>query len=101
MKRVYHLLGLAQKAGRLVSGFDAVERAVVRGRARLVIISQDAAARTAERMRRLADAKGVPWVTWAGKREIGEAIGRPDRAVVAIIDAGMAEAVRKALSRGE
>lgn len=95
------MLGLAQRAGRLVSGFDAVRRAVDRGRAKLIVISQDASAGTAERIRRIADARGVPCVTWADMRSLGEAIGRPDRAVVAIVDAQMAEAVRKALTRGE
>lgn len=101
MENVLSLLGLAQRAGRLVSGNEAVERAVVRRQAKLVIISQDAAERTAQRMIRLAGEKRVPWVRWASKHELGAAIGRSDRAVVAIIDAGLAEAVRKALSRGE
>ena len=95
------LLGLAQRAGRLVSGFDAVKRAVVRGRAHLVIISHDVSANTADRMRRIAAARGVPCVTWSDMNTLGKAIGQPDRAVIAIVDARMAEAVRKALVHGE
>ena len=58
-------------------------------------IGQDGRAHTADRRR-----QGRPCVTWADMRSLGEAIGRPDRAVVAIVDAQMAEAVRKALHVG-
>lgn len=95
------MLGLAQRAGRLVSGFDAVKRAIVRGRAHLIVISQDASANTAERVRRIAAARGVPCVAWADMRTLGAAIGRRDRAVIAVVDPQMAEAVRKALAHGE
>jgi len=98
---VRSLLGIAQKAGRLVSGFDAVHRAVDRGRAKLVLVSQDASVKTVERVRQIADARQVPMISWGSMRALGEAIGRPDRAVVAVLDPQLAEAVQKAFSRGE
>jgi len=97
----FALLGLAQRAGKLASGFDAVHRAVVRGRAKLIILSIDASARTAERTRRIAGEYGVPCIAWATMQELGQAVGKPDRAVVALLDEGFASAVRKALLRGE
>jgi len=95
------LLGLAQRAGKLASGYEAVRRAVLGGRARLIVISMDASAKTAGRVRRIAEAKRVPCVEVASMRELGQAIGQPDRAVVAVLDQGFARAVREALLRGE
>lgn len=98
---VFALLGLAQRAGKLASGFDAVHRAVVRGRAKLILLSVDASANTAKRTQRIAEARRIPCIQWATQSELGQAIGRPDRAVVAILDEGLASAVSRALLRGE
>lgn len=40
------LLGLAQRAGKVVSGEELVVKEVQRGRARLVLLSQDASVNT-------------------------------------------------------
>ena len=52
---LYQALSLCRKAGRLTMGFDAVEDAVVKGKAFLVMTASDASART---VRRLEEAVG-------------------------------------------
>lgn len=48
---LYQTLSLCRKAGKLVTGFDAVEEAVVRGRAWLVLYTADASPKTVRRMK--------------------------------------------------
>ena len=50
-EKIYSLLGLCQKAGKLVSGEFAVEKAVKGGNAKIVIISADASENTAKKFR--------------------------------------------------
>lgn len=96
---VLSLLGFAQRAGRIVAGSTAVERALQRpGKVRLVIIAEDAAERTAGKFIAAAKQEGVPFKIAATKGELGSAIGRRDTAVLAICDSRFAKAVTQALS---
>lgn len=90
MSAPWGLLGLARRSGRLAAGHAAVERALVRGEARLVILAADASPGTRRRFQRLADAAGVPVRTWGGKDELGAALGTTPKAVLAVLDAGLA-----------
>lgn len=98
--RVEALLGFAQNAGCLISGSEAVERALLRGRARLLVIAGDAAPRLRRRVEALAKERGIPVREWGTKSRIGRAIGRPDRGVVAVCENGFARALDKALAGG-
>ncbi len=42
-QKILNLLGLAQRAGRLVSGEDLVVEAIQKGQAKLVFLAEDAA----------------------------------------------------------
>lgn len=97
MNKMLSLLGLAKKAGRLAVGNDAVTESIRSGRARLIIISNDAAGNT---VRRFFNRKGnlqlimIPFT----KEEIGEAIGYKACAAAAICDRGFTEAFMKMFS---
>lgn len=52
---LYQTLSLCRKAGKLVMGFDAVEEAVFKGKAWLVLYTADASPKT---VRRMTDAVG-------------------------------------------
>lgn len=49
---LYQAISLCRKAGKLTMGFDAVEDAVVRGRAWLVLTASDASPKTVDRLNR-------------------------------------------------
>lgn len=99
MSDPFHLLGLARRAGRLAAGHEAVERAVVTGRARLVLVAGDASAASRERFRRLAEAHGVDFRVCGSKEELGRAVGSAPKAVLAILDAGLAARVMAGVDR--
>jgi ribosomal protein L7Ae-like RNA K-turn-binding protein len=91
--RLASLLGLAQKAGKLVSGEEAVEHAVRSGKARLVLVAGDASDNTKKSYRDLSSYYQVACYEGLSKDEFGHATGKPPRAALAVTDAGFAKAV--------
>lgn len=90
------LLGMAQAAGRLISGDMACADALERGRVHLLVIAADAADRTQRHFTSMASQVNVPIVVIATKAELGRAIGKPDRAVIGVVDAGFARSLKAA-----
>lgn len=92
-QKVKNLLGLAQRAGKLISGDFAVEKAVKRGGAPLVLLAMDCAANNTKKYTQMAENHGVPLRTLLTKEELGQAIGKELRAVVLVNDSGFAKAL--------
>lgn len=100
-KRIYSLLGLAARAGRLVSGNYMTEQAVRDGKARLVVVAADAGDTTRKLFRNKCASYHVP-LLFVGEREgLGRAIGRQWRSAAAVTDPGLADAVQKLAQDGE
>ena len=85
------LLGLATKAGRLVSGEFLTEKAV--------IVASDASDNTKKMFTDMCTYYEVPLYFWGKKEDLGAAIGREFRASVALTDAGFRDAVVKQRER--
>lgn len=96
MDRALSLLGLAQKAGKVEAGEDAVNAATAAHRARLVLLSSDAAANSARRARRFAG-QGACLIAElpVTKARLGGAVGRGECAMLALTDLGFAEALAR------
>jgi ribosomal protein L7Ae-like RNA K-turn-binding protein len=90
--RLLGLLGLARRAGRITHGYDAVLREIAARKAALVLLSADASARTAEKMRRACQENGTRIVTLKQTMEqVGKAIGAKETAVAALTDRSFAD----------
>ena len=90
--KVWGYLGLAARAGKAVSGSFCVERSVRRGRARLVIVSQDASENTRKKFRDLCTYYKVPLYIFGSSDELGKTLGKEFRILAAIEDEGLARA---------
>lgn len=95
------MLGLAQRAGEVASGETAVAISLTRGKARLLIVAEDASENTVRRLRSLARERSVPCVTYGTKESLGHAIGRAQRAALAIEDWRFAQTLRGLLTEGK
>lgn len=84
--QVKNLLGLAQRAGKLLSGEGTVESALRRGKVKLLIIAADASANTRKLFTNMAAGAHVPVYLCGTKEELGLAIGKSHRSAVAITD---------------
>lgn len=93
--RFLSLIGLAQKAGKLVSGELAVEKAVRAGKAKAVIIAQDSSESTKKNYRDITAYYKVVLYEGLTKQQLGLAIGKAGRAAIAITDAGFCKSIIK------
>lgn len=90
---VFSLLGIAQKAAKLVSGEYAVEHAVRSDRAFLVVISKDASANTKKKFCSICKKREIPVYFLGDCKSLGKSIGKKRRKLIAIVDKGIAKAL--------
>ncbi|MCM1495440.1 MAG: ribosomal L7Ae/L30e/S12e/Gadd45 family protein [Bacteroides sp.] len=93
--RVFSLLGLATKAGKVVSGEFSTEKAIKSGKAFLVIVAEDASANTKKAFSDSCSYYQVPIAIYGTKETLGHGIGKQMRASVAVIDANFGREIAK------
>jgi len=96
-QKLMSILGLAQKAGKIVSGDFAVQGALKSGKARLLIIASDASESTKKEYKYLASARNIEIHCVLSKEQLGGAIGKALRAAVVITDEGFIKPIILAL----
>jgi ribosomal protein L7Ae-like RNA K-turn-binding protein len=96
-QKIASLLGIAQKAGKIVSGELAVEKAVKSGQAKILIIATDCSVATKKNYRDMTTYYKVELFEHFSKEELGTCIGKEYRAALAVIDAGFSTAVKKTI----
>ena len=96
-ERIRGLLGLCQRAGKLKTGVEMVESAVKMGGGKLALMDAGIAPRG---RKTIHDACAYANVPFGELREalIAEAIGKPGRMAVCVMDAGFAKKIRELLS---
>ena len=92
--------GLAQKAGKIVSGEFATEKAVKTGKAALVIVAGDASENTKKMFTNMCAFYEVPVYFYSDKETLGHAIGKQFRASLAVADEGFRNTIEKHLKNG-
>ncbi len=97
MNKVLGLVGLAKRAGRVLSGESASKEAVRFGKAHLVIIAGDASANTAKSLTDSCKYYGVPYYIYGTKDTLGHSIGHEFNAALCVTDAGFAKSIEKCL----
>jgi len=90
-------LGMAQRAGALVKGTDAVRQALRRGEVHLLILAEDGAETQRRKLLPLADGKGVRRRTFGTMVELGSALGSGPLAAVGVLKAEFARELKKRL----
>lgn len=95
--KVYSMVSLAKKAGKLVSGEFSVDNAGKSGAAKLIILATDASDRTKKSVTDMCRYYEVPCYFYGTKEELGRAIGKENRAQIAITDENFARGLKKIL----
>lgn len=94
-KKIFNLLGIATKAGRITSGEFMTEKAIKDGSAQLVIVASDASDNTRKMFSNMCTYYEVPIYIFGNKEELGHAMGKELRASLAVLDAGFSKALVK------
>ena len=93
--KIYLMLGLAKRAGKAISGTDAVI-AKIRGlEAYLVVISEDASGGTKKRISDKCKSYNTDYIFYGNCDEVGRAIGVNNCVAVAITDEGFARSLKE------
>ena len=95
--KVLALLGLAMRGRNLVSGEFQTENAIKDGSAMLVIVAEDASENTKKLFKDKCSFYHVPVFGYGTKAMLGRAIGKDLRSSLAVTDAGLAQAIQKAM----
>lgn len=90
VERIYSFLGLATKAGKLLSGDETCERALKSGKVYLVIVSEDAADNTKKKFTDMCNYRSVEIRRFGEKELLGRFTGKKIRSVIAIAERGFA-----------
>ena len=92
---VRNYLGLARRAGKVVSGDAQVEGNLKRGKGNLLIIAADSAG-AQKKYIQWAGGQNVPVIIDGTKQELGLMLGTSPRAAVLVTDEGFSKAILKA-----
>ena len=85
------LLGLANRARKIISGEELSLKEIRSGKAKLVLLSTDASTNTAKKITDKCKSYDVPFRMIENREILGHAIGKEARVVVAILDEGFAK----------
>ena len=93
MDKVFALLGFAQRSGKVVSGEQGVASALHRDKVHCLIVAKDSSQNTLRKYSAKAAAQNVPVYLFGTKLELGQAIGKAQRSLIAVLDSGFARAI--------
>lgn len=92
-EQILSFLGLAMRAGKVISGFDMVVSSLKRKEVKLLIIAEDISRNTLDKLLDVAsklDEDSPDAYSFGTSFELGNAIGKPSRAIIAITENGFA-----------
>lgn len=93
MHKVYSLLGLCQRAGKLASGEVACEQAVRQKNAYVILVAEDASDNCKKKFHNSGVFYEIPVLEFGSKEALGRAIGKDFRAVLAVTDEGFGKKI--------
>ena len=93
LRRSLECLGLARRAGQLVSGFEKVKASIKADKAAIIVQASDGAPEGKRKLRDLAAARaGIPSLeNLFSKAELGAIVGREDAVHIAVASGGLAD----------
>lgn len=97
MSKALSYLGLAMRAGKIVTGDEAVLKAVRSSEAKLVVLAGDASDNTQKKFRDKCGTYDIPLVIAFHRDSLGASIGKDHRVVLAVTDKGFAEMISRVL----
>ncbi|MBR6034133.1 MAG: ribosomal L7Ae/L30e/S12e/Gadd45 family protein [Clostridia bacterium] len=100
-KRIFGLLGIAMKAGKIAFGTESVIESIEKGKAVFVLISEDASSKSKENMKFLCEKNNVKIVEYGTIENISKSIGKQNKSVICIKDKNLGEEIYKIICGGE
>ena len=97
LSRIAGYLGIAQKAGKIVAGDNLAKEALIKKKAELLVLANDAAQWVKDELISLAEAESVPMVFWPDKTGLGLLVGKSPSGALVVLDKRFAKAIVKVI----
>lgn len=95
-ERALNLIGLAQRANKLISGEDLVLKTIRSNQAKLVFIASNASDNARKQFLNKCEYYNIPIVSTFSREQLSRALGK-DRTVCALTDGGFVQSLQKLL----
>ena len=92
-QKIHSYIGLAMRAGKVVSGDDTTLKELKKGRVYLVIVAEDASDNTKKLFKDKSTYRKVDQILFSTKVELGLSIGKSPRAVLGIKDKSLSQKI--------
>ena len=99
--KVYGLLGLARRAGKISFGTESSIETIQKGKAKLVIVTTDSSDRTKNNFEELSKKFNVEFRIFGTIENLSKSIGQNDKAVIVIKDKNFSNEIVKKIDGGE
>ena len=93
--KIYGLLGLSTRAGKLIFGTDAVKEAILKRKIKLVIIAEDCSEKSKQSFIQFCEKMDVEYLIFGNILENSKAIGKENRAIIGIKDKNISDGIKK------
>lgn len=88
MEKILSLLGFIKKAGRLVTGSNAVLRSILCEDAGVVFVTLDAGNSVKEKFKRLCAENDIKFFVFGNSEELGYATGEKNKVIYSVVEEG-------------
>lgn len=99
--KVYGLLGLARRAGKISFGTESSIETIQKGKAKLVIVATDSSDRTKNNFEELSKKFNVEFRIFGTIENLSKSIGQNNKAVIVIKDKNFSNEIVKKIDGGE
>jgi ribosomal protein L7Ae-like RNA K-turn-binding protein len=93
LKRIYNIIGLAHKAGKVSTGAFAAKTSLQNRKAKLLICSSDIAPRSKNDLITRCQKQNIPWIELENKHTLGACVGKAYLVAITINDLNLAKTV--------
>jgi len=99
--KVYSFIGLAKKAGAVITGEWLTEMSLKKGKVCLVIITEDASHNTRKKIETALFNRGIPLIEFGHKEKMGRCLGKSFLSVISVTDHGFADRIKELIGQNE
>lgn len=99
--KVYGLLGLSMRAGKLVFGTESCIDMINKKKIKIIILAEDSSNRTIENFKRICSVNNIPVYIFGNKEFLSKSIGKSNKTVIGVKDKNLADAIKKILDGGD
>ncbi len=101
INKIYSMLGLCMKAGKLTVGMDVCVENIKNKKAFLIILAEDASNNTKEKVQNIANEYNVKCVCYGNIEELSRAIGNFNKAIFAVLDDGFGKKILQLINESK